>query len=150
MKIYYYAYGSNMSEKRMIDRGLTPLNKQVGYLEGFKFIINKKSFKNPSMGFANVVPDDNSEVEGILYEVYEKDLKKLDRFEGFPKHYGKEYLNIRLSDGSYVKAVVYIANLNWTSPTVLKTTNEYKNYILEGRQYISEQYYEFLNENIKI
>jgi len=149
-KIYYYAYGSNMSEQRMIDRGLTPLNKQIGYLEEFKFLINKKSFKNPSMGFANVIPDENSTVEGVLYEVYESDIKKLDKFEGFPNHYGKEQLNIRLSNGSYVKGVVYIANHNWTSPTELKTTNEYKNYILEGRQYISENYYKFLNENIKI
>jgi len=149
-KIYYFAYGSNMSERRMIGRGLTPLNKQIGYLDGFKFIINKKSFKNPNQGFANVIPDEHSVVEGILYEIYENDIKKLDKFEGFPKHYGKETLMIRLQDGSMVSSIVYVANLNWVSKTELKATEEYKNFILEGREYISENYYKFLNENIKI
>ncbi len=148
--IFYYSYGSNMSEQKMISRGLTPLNKQVAYLDNYKFIINKKSFKNPSMGFANIVQETNSVVEGILYEVLETDLKKMDKFEGFPKHYGREIHKLRLSDGSFVDGVVYVANPNWVSPIELKATNEYKMYILEGRQHISDTYYEFLNENIKI
>ena len=148
-KIQYFAYGSNMSEKRMIDRGLTPLSKQVAFLNDYKFIINKKSKKNPNNGFANVIPEQNKIVEGILYEVYETDIIKLDKFEGYPNHYGREILDLRLSDGSKIKGVVYVAQQQWTSPVELKTTNEYKNFILEGKQYISENYYEFLNENIK-
>ena len=76
MEIYYFAYGSNMSEKRMINRGLTPLSKQLGTLENYKFIINKKSYKNPNLGFANVMPSENDYVEGILYKI--KDTEKKD------------------------------------------------------------------------
>ena len=149
MEIYYFAYGSNMSEKRMINRGLTPLSKQIGVLENYKFIINKKSYKNPELGFANVMISKKDNVEGILYKVNESDIKKLDKFEGFPKHYTKEILTIRLFDGELVQAIVYIANPNWVSETVLKSSTEYKNYILEGINYISNNYYKFLNENIK-
>ena len=150
MEIYYFAYGSNMSERRMISRGLTPLNKQIGVLENYKFIINKKSFKNPELGFANVMLSEKDNVEGIVYKVLESDIKKLDKFEGAPKHYTKELLTIRLFDGELVQAIVYIANPNWVSETVLKSTTEYKNYILEGINYISNNYYKFLNENIKV
>jgi gamma-glutamylcyclotransferase (GGCT)/AIG2-like uncharacterized protein YtfP len=150
MEIYYFAYGSNMSEKRMINRGLTPLSKQIGILENYKFIINKKSYKNPELGFANIMISENDNVEGILYKVLESDIKKLDKFEGFPKHYTKELLTIRLFGGELVQAIVYIANPNWVSETVLKSTTEYKNYILEGINYISKNYYKFLNENIKV
>jgi hypothetical protein len=59
-------------------------------------------------------------------------------------------LTIRLFDGELVQAIVYIANPNWVSETVLKSTTEYKNYILEGINYISKNYYKFLNENIKV
>jgi gamma-glutamylcyclotransferase (GGCT)/AIG2-like uncharacterized protein YtfP len=150
MEIYYFAYGSNMSEKRMINRGLTPLSKQIGILENYKFIINKKSYKNPELGFANVMLSEKDNVEGIVYKVLESDIKKLDKFEGFPKHYTKELLTIRLFGGELVQAIVYIANPNWVSETVLKSTTEYKNYILEGINYISKNYYKFLNENIKV
>jgi len=149
MEVFYFAYGSNMSEQRMISRGLTPLSKEIGILEDYKFIINKKSFKDPSLGFANIIPESGSSVEGIIYKVLDADIKKLDRFEGYPKHYTKELLTIRLYDGELVESIVYIANPNWVSKTVLKSTTEYKNYILEGINYISNNYYKFLNENIK-
>lgn len=148
-QLLYFAYGSNMSEKRMIGRGLTPISKQVGVLENYKFIINKKSYKNPNIGFANVMLSEKDKVEGILYEVSENDIKKLDKFEGFPKHYRKELLTITLINGDLKQAIVYIANSNWVSKTELKSTKEYKNYILEGINYISNNYYLFLNENIK-
>lgn len=148
-KILYYSYGSNMSQQRMIDRGVIPLSTRIAFLEDYKFIINKKSFKNPSMGFANIIPSLNDKVEGILYEVYDSDLKLLDRFEGAPNHYGRETLKLKLIDNSVINAIVYVANPEWVSKTELKTTNKYKNYILEGRKYISENYFNFLNENIK-
>ncbi len=146
----YFAYGSNLSESRMIKRGLRPTGKQLAFLDNYKFIINKRSYKNPKVGYANVIPTQDSVVEGILYEVKDSEIVLLDRFEGAPKHYYREVLNLRLSDGSTIEGVVYIANFGWTSPNTLKTTTEYKNFILEGKDWISENYFNFLNESIKI
>lgn len=148
--MYYFAYGSNMSLKRMIDRGLNPKNQEVAFLDNYKFLINKKSYKDPNIGYANVKPSNGDVVEGVLYEISNSDIKLLDKYEGFPKHYNKETLYLRRYNGYFVESVVYIANDNWTSPEQLKTTNEYKNYILEGKKWISEKYYKFLNESIKI
>jgi len=149
-RIKYFAYGSNMSEKRMIDRGLTPSGKQIGILNNYKFLINKKSFKNPDKGFANIQISDGDVVEGILYEVSESDIKKLDRFEGYPKHYSRKTLMIQTQNKEFVSAIVYIAQPNWTSQKELNATEEYKNFILEGKNFISDNYYKFLNESIKI
>jgi len=147
---FYFAYGSNMSQNRMEARGLMPSSKQVAYLDNYEFIINKRSYKDPKVGYANINEKKGSVVEGILYNVKESDILLLDRFEGAPKHYDRKTLNLRLSNGVIVEGVVYIANFGWTSPKQLKTTPEYKNFILEGKDWISKNYYDFLNESIII
>lgn len=132
----YFAYGSNMSADRLLERGVNFLSKEKGTLKGYRFLINKKSQKNPNIGFANIIKDENSEVEGILYEVKTEDILKLDKYEGYPKHYRRENHIINNQE-----AIVYIANDSWTSENELGTTDEYKNHILEGKEYLSEKYY---------
>lgn len=146
----YFAYGSNMNENRMIQRGLKPKSKEAAYIEEFEFKINKKSYKNPKIGYANIMPKKGSIVEGIVYDVSENDIKKLDKFEGYPKHYYRDYLDVKLKNGDIVKAYVYIAKGEWISVEELKTTNKYKENILKGREMLSNNYYEFLNESITI
>ena len=137
----YFAYGSNMSSSRLTERGVNFLSKEKGTLKGYKFIINKKSQKNPNIGFANIIKDNSSEVEGIIYEVNEEDLIKLDKYEGAPKHYKRETYIINNK-----KCVIYIANKEWTSINELKATEEYKNHILEGKEFLSDNYYKKLLE----
>jgi len=137
----YFAYGSNMSSQRLIERVVNFISKEKGTLKGYRFIINKKSQKNPNVGFANIIRDDNSEVEGIIYEIKNEDILKLDRYEGAPKHYKRETYIINDKE-----CVIYIANNEWTSPTELEATLEYKNFILEGKDFLSENYYKKLLE----
>lgn len=137
----YFAYGSNMSSKRMIDRGVNFKSREKGTLKGYRLVINKISQKTPNIGFANIIKDENSEVEGIIYEIYDDDIIKIDKHEGSPKHYIRELHNI---NGEY--CVVYIANPNWTTQYELNTTQEYKNHILEGKEFLSENYYNKLLE----
>ena len=135
----YFAYGSNMSSHRLTERDVNFKSKEKGTLKGYRFIINKKSQKNPNIGFANIIRDDNSEVEGIIYEVSQEDIIKLDRYEGSPKHYKRETYIIDNKE-----CIIYIANEEWTSPKELEATEEYKNFILEGKEFLSEKYYEKL------
>lgn len=137
----YFAYGSNMSEKRMLERDITIISRKSATLHGYRLIINKKSFKDHRIGFANIVEDINSRVEGILYEIEYEDVSKLDKFEGFPKHYNRTFMKIDNDE-----AIVYIATNAWISNTDLLTTKEYKNYLLEGKEFLSESYYEKLLE----
>jgi len=129
----------------MLDRGVNFTSKELGILNGYKMLINKKSFKNPEMGFANISPSLDDHVEGVLYEVSVKDIFKLDKREGYPKHYNRRKLIVNGEE-----AIVYIANPKWVSETELKATEEYKNHILEGKKFVSEHYYNMVLEKIKI
>lgn len=135
----YFAYGSNIDINRMISRGVSPISVRLGILDNYKFIINKMSKMDPSIGYANIVPEDGSFVEGLIYEVCDDDILKLDRFEGYPNHYYRKILSI---GGEAV--IVYIASDKYVSISPLRTTQEYKNYILEGRKYFSDGYYNIL------
>ena len=137
----YFAYGSNMNIKRLLERGVFFSAKEKGSLKGYRFIINKRSQKNPNIGFANIIKDSSSHVEGVIYDVSQEDILKLDKFEGYPKHYRRENHIINNKE-----CVVYIANEEWTSANELESTEEYKNHILEGREFLSENYYNKLLE----
>jgi gamma-glutamylcyclotransferase (GGCT)/AIG2-like uncharacterized protein YtfP len=128
----------------MLDRNIKFTSKKQGILNGYKLIINKRSYKNPEIGFANIIKDNDSIVEGILYDVDINEIFKLDKYEGFPKHYNRVHMNISGED-----SIVYIANPKWVSDIELKTTKEYKNHILEGKKYLSSEYYNIL-EKIRI
>lgn len=141
----YFAYGSNMNEQRMLDRGVNFTSKELGILNGYKMIINKRSYKNPEMGFANIIPSLDEQVEGVLYEVSIDDIFKLDKFEGYPKHYNRRKMIVNSEE-----SIVYVANPKWVSIGELKATEEYKNHILEGKKFVSEQYYNMVLEKIKI
>jgi len=142
--IDYFAYGSNMNISRMVDRGITPKKSISFELQDYKLVMNKKSYKNPSMGFANIIPKQNSIVEGVLYTINRDDIKKLDKFEGYPKHYNKNILKI---DNNEI--YVYVANPKWESDVELNVTEKYKNHILKGKQFLSEKYYNDIIKKIK-
>ena len=143
----YFAYGSNMSERRMIKRKVKFLKRYKGILKDYKLIINKKSYKNPNMGYSNIIYQSGNNVEGIIYEIMETDILKLDKFEGYPKHYDRVVIDINV-DNKIEKCIVYISQKEWVTNEELKTSNEYKNYLLDGKDLLSEKYYERL-KNIK-
>lgn len=137
----YFAYGSNMSLSNMTKRDVKFTSREKATLKGYKFIINKISKKNPNVGFANIIKDENSEVEGVLYDIPNEDILKLDKYEGFPIHYRRETFII---NDEYT--IVYIANDEWTSKNELLVNDDYKIKILEGKDFLSENYYNKLLE----
>jgi gamma-glutamylcyclotransferase (GGCT)/AIG2-like uncharacterized protein YtfP len=141
----YFAYGSNIDINRIISRGINPISVRLGILDNYKFIINKRSKVDPFIGYANIIPEDGSFVEGLIYEVSDDDILRLDKFEGYPNHYYRKVLSI---GGEMV--VVYIANVKYVSDIPLRTTKEYRDYILEGKQYFSDKYYNKLLDIIVI
>ena len=138
MNAYYFAYGSNMNTSRMKERGVNIINLERGVLNDYKLVFNKKSFKDNTIGFANIEESKNNQVEGIIYTILYADIAKLDKFEGFPKHYNRIIMNINDKN-----CFVYIANKEWISESV-KPTKEYIEHLLKGRDYLSEKYYESL------
>lgn len=78
-KVYYFAYGSNMSIDRLEERVGRVRRIGVRELKGFELKFNYGNFFE---SFANLVLNANKSVTGILYEITENQLEILDYFEG--------------------------------------------------------------------
>lgn len=135
----YFAYGSNMNPERMIERGVSFTSRERAVLKGWRLKFNKVSSINAREGYANIERDDNSVVEGILYTIEDKDIEKLDTFEGYPKHYNRVVLKVKKDNGEEVEALVYIANPDKVKDG-LKPSKEYLNHLLRGCDLLSENY----------
>ena len=95
MKKYYLAYGSNLNLSQM--RRRCPNAKKVG-----SFLL--KGYELEFRYYLTIKKNPNSEVPLGIFEIDENDERSLDRYEGYPTHYRKEYL------GKPIKALVYVMN----------------------------------------
>jgi len=136
----YFAYGSNMNPERMRKRMgyLPPSRKAV--LQDYSLIFNKISRKNPNEGVANIIPLAGSFVSGLLYEVTDQDLAKLDEYEGVPTNYIRHIVKIEC-EGELMNALTYIAV---RVKDGLKPSRDYLNHLLAAKEYLSEDYYQQL------
>jgi len=105
----YFAYASNMEPRRF--RRLCPGGTVVGpaRLPGYRLAFSRYSRQRRG-GSADVVPDPESEVWGVLYEVDEGDLAAMDRSEGVPAAYHREVVMVVDEAGEERQAVTYLAN----------------------------------------
>ena len=139
----YFAYGSNMNSDRMRKRGISFTKKEWAVLKGWRLKFNKIASRNPKEGYANIVESGKEAVEGILYDVSGDDIKKLDRYEGYPNHYNEITVKVQLKDGKEIDAITYIAQPDKMKEG-LKPTREYLNHLLKGCDLLSEKYCERL------
>lgn len=150
--INYFSYGSNISEHRMLnERKINFTSRKFAILENYKLEFNKVSKNNCYLGFANIIESCGSVVEGALYEIYEYDIYTIDRFEGAisnPPHYNKKLVDI-ICDGKKIKAITYIANPIMIRENI-KPDKKYLNYILDGKDIFSNEYYEKLKYTITL
>ena len=99
-KIYYLAYGSNLNKNQMAYR--CPNAKTIGsmMLKGYELV-----FKS----CLTIEPNKDGEVPLGIWQITKEDEKRLDRYEGYPILYRKEYIDIVIK-GKKEKALVYIMN----------------------------------------
>ena len=132
----YFAFGSNMSAQRMRERlGWSPSRSGV-ILPDYEMIFNKHSNDG---GKANIMYSSGNLVEGILYSVNEEDLLILDKYEGVAtKQYKRHEIEVQNNNKNSISAVAYKA-LNTGKASA--PTEEYLNYILKGKEFLSPGYY---------
>lgn len=110
----YFAFGSNLLIKQMVGRcpGAVPVCRAT-----LRFYnLNYRS--NPSgKGVATIDRNDQRRgaVHGALYQVTREDLKKLDRFEGFPNVYYRMTVTVETKWGR-VKAFTYVMHRDKYQP----------------------------------
>ena len=139
----YFAYGSNMNPERMRKRGINFSKREHAILEGWRLAFNKIASRNPKEGFANLVKDQRDVAEGILYTVQKSDIEKLDRYEGYPKHYERIKVRVKVNEGEEVEAITYVAESDKIREG-LKPSKEYLRHLLKGCDLLSEEYCERL------
>ena len=140
----YFSYGSNISSNRMLnERNIKFISRKLAILENYKLVFNKVSKKNCYLGFANIVKSEGDFVEGALYEINDSDINIIGRFEGEPNHYYRENVEV-ICDEQKIQAVVYIANPVMIRENI-KPDKKYLNYLLEGKDILSENYYNNLS-----
>ena len=90
---FYFAYGSNMDEKQMKER--CPNSKRIGkgILADHKIGFTRFSKKRDS-AVADILVSTGDLVWGIIYELTENDLAKLDVVEGHPRAYVRKKMTI--------------------------------------------------------
>tara|TARA_B100000676_G_C17558640_1_gene571106 strand:+ start:121 stop:558 length:438 start_codon:yes stop_codon:yes gene_type:complete len=131
----YFAYGSNMSARRIRYRlGWAP-SRVSAKLSDYVLSFNKKS---PDGGKANIKSSMGDHVEGILYSLNDLDLDRLDEFEGVHEnHYERKNIQVNDLNGHLISAIAYVAIK--TGPES-RPTREYLNYLLEGEHLLSSEY----------
>jgi cation transport regulator ChaC len=101
---YYFAYGSNMSSEQIDVRCNPDKPKKVGIgtLSGYKFIIYWR-------GYANIFEVTGSEVIGVVWEVHNTSLDKLDSHEGVAEGlYTRETVTVQVAAKGVSDCFVYI------------------------------------------
>jgi gamma-glutamylcyclotransferase (GGCT)/AIG2-like uncharacterized protein YtfP len=93
----YFAYGMNTNREEMAYRCPTAVALGKAVLSGYRF-----EFKS----FATIVPDADSQVEGVLWTITDADEAALDILEGYPEFYDKRHVTVQQGIG-YI-AMTYI------------------------------------------
>ena len=141
---YYFAFGSNMSRKRMAKRGVFWESVERATLKGYKLTFDKTSGLT-GFGFATLRKSKNDTVEGLLYKCENKsDALTLDSFENAPIQYKRVEMQVATAKGRK-NAFLYIAT-SFYKQKGLKPTSDYLEHLLEGQKYLSKEYFKLLQD----
>jgi cation transport regulator ChaC len=109
--VWYFAYGSNMHEGTFVERRrIKPLEARIGCLAGYRLRFNLEGRPKGKAAPANICPDMDQEVWGVLYRITRRDLLRLDSTEGVPgRFYRPTWLMVEDQEGRPVTAIAYVA-----------------------------------------
>ena len=100
---YYLAYGSNLNKEQMAHRCPDAVPVGTTVLEGQKLVFRR--------GFLTIEPEDGSSVPVGVWRISNDDEKALDRYEGYPKFYRKEIIQVEFNGAAIhteVPCLIYI------------------------------------------
>lgn len=109
--VWYFAYGSNMHDSAFrVRRRIHPFEWRAGRIKGYRLQFNLEGRPPGKAAPANIRPDPDAEVWGVLYRITGRDLLRLDSTEGVPgRGYRPTALMAEDIDGNQVPVVAYSA-----------------------------------------
>ena len=134
-KQLYIAYGSNINLEQMAYR--CPHSKVVGTSE-------IKGYELEFRSVATIVPNKGASVPVLIWELDDRDLPILNRYEGWPRLYRQKKMPFEM-DGKSYEGMAYLMNHGIISPP----SQQYYNTILQGYREngLDESYLETALEN---
>jgi gamma-glutamylcyclotransferase len=136
--MHYFAYGSNLDTDQLRERVGTFGTIGKAVLGGYRLEFNKRS-KCDGSAKANLASDSGTRVEGVVFELDEPQMKKLDVAE---KGYHRVVVSL---EGAAQEAVTYIANDDMIDDDLLPT-RDYLDMIIKGAERFGLS--EFYRKNI--
>lgn len=111
-EVWYFAFGANMHDRAFRDRrGMRPLEWRAGRIAGYRLRFNLEGWPRGRAAPANISPDPEAVVWGVLYRITRADLLHLDLTEGVPgRRYRHLWADAADSGGRRIRAVTYIAD----------------------------------------
>ena len=109
--VWYFAYGSNMHDSAFRERRrMRAVEWRAGRIVGYRLRFNLDGRPKGKAAPANICPDPNAEVWGVMYRITRRDLLRLDSTEGVPgRGYRPAGLVAEDLDGNQVPVVAYSA-----------------------------------------
>lgn len=144
MKRKYIAYGSNLNVEQMKYRCPDSTVFCSGIIKDYQLL-----FKGSCTGnYLTIEPAKGYEVPVVIWEVTEDCEHNLDAYEGWPRFYRKENIQVHTDDGIIKDAFAYIMN----GHTLGAPTNHYFNVCLSGYKHFGfnpEILVQAVNDSVK-
>lgn len=127
---WYFAYGSNMSVDRKIERTGMIRRAIRSCLSGYRLAFNKRATGGGVC--ANIMPDEASEVWGVLYLCDETAIQMLNVKEGVASgHYVPKTVSVHGPDDEQFQCMTYVAGPKFICEDGVPS-DEYLNHLLVG------------------
>jgi gamma-glutamylcyclotransferase (GGCT)/AIG2-like uncharacterized protein YtfP len=112
--LLYFAYGSNLDLEGMASRCLDSEAVGRAILDGWALTFR---------GVADIERRKGARTHGALWRLSDRDLERLDAYEGYPRLYRRELVQVQATEAE-VQAVTYVMNddyLGLPSPLYYRT-----------------------------
>ena len=125
----YFAYGSNMSLRRLQARTPSARFYHTAILQSHVLKFHK--IGRDGSGKCDIVASDNDSlaVHGVLYELQDEEIQRLDRYEGRGAGYDRETVQVMTRQDCYESALTYVAT---RMDPKLKPFHWYKHHVYRG------------------
>lgn len=131
--ISWFAYDEMMNPEIIKQAGLEYETAFSVSLSAYRLVFNKIPMDNggkENLGLPNIVPtmDNLGMMEGVLYEMLEENLPKLDALYHHPDEYQRKKMRFTKHDFTFVNGIVYIAQKNRTKSGLMPSKDMLKVY----------------------
>lgn len=127
-EFFYFAYGSNMSTRRLVARLPSARVVATGFLIGYKLAFDKVSKDGSGKCDCEHTGNGGDRVYGVIFSVASSERPALDRYEG--AGHGYEPSNVRVETaGGEMDSLTYVAT---NKQPGLQPYDWYKHHVVAG------------------